>query len=328
MKFPAFIPAAVRHHVSALLPPLDAIIVNPNGTLPRVVPEYIKIQNKTGEYKARRFTSFLDEHLATIIDDWSFQNELVSHRDRLIRFVQDERLQGAYARLVGEFLEDESWHNLIWASSCAAVDFDLCRKALSNAAWVCAQIGDVANHLSFLLDKLLECGVSVPDLESAHLLINRDGDTYGEFVSNLSWMSTKDILQSIVEVSEFTHKAIGERKLHRDREFSWGLNWDGNKSRRGEMIMAAVRTRQSNAKTDYLRALACGLSLHHKKIRPPLQRAMADFATVALNEPDLVVSYDDVKALLRSGQASKGDSTEKLVASFPAKGKAHSKKKR
>ena len=245
-----------------------------------------------------------------------------------MRFAHDERLQGAYSRLSGEFLDDEAWHNLIWASSCAVVDFDNYRKAFSYAAWACSEIGDVAGYLSFLLDQLNECGVSVPEFNSAQLLINRDGDTYGNFVSKLEWLRTTDLLQTLVDVALSTRKAIEERKQHEDREFGWSLHGLGNKSRRGELILAAARTRQSNVKTDYLRALACGLSFYHGRIRPPLQRAMADLATVALNEPDLVVTYDDVKALLRSGQASKEDSTAKSVASFPAKGKTHSKKKR
>ena len=93
-----------------------------------------------------------------------------------MRFGNDYRLRDAYSLLTSEFLEDEYWHNIIWASSCAVVDFQRYRNELSFAARACSIIGDVADYLSFLLDELDQCGVSTPELQSVQLLINRDGD--------------------------------------------------------------------------------------------------------------------------------------------------------
>jgi len=98
MNFPAYVPAAVRIHVLRLLPVLTSIIDTPRGETPRAVRQYFEEQNTTGAYYERRFRSFADEHLATIIDKWPFRRELELHKDCLIRLVEDERMREAYRR--------------------------------------------------------------------------------------------------------------------------------------------------------------------------------------------------------------------------------------
>jgi hypothetical protein len=66
MEFPAYVPAAVRIHVSHLLPVLATLIDRERYLA--FVREYFREQNEKGDYYARRFTGFLDEHLATLIE--------------------------------------------------------------------------------------------------------------------------------------------------------------------------------------------------------------------------------------------------------------------
>jgi hypothetical protein len=46
MRFPKYVPAAVRTHLSRLLPFLDVFIDFPNDPIPRVLDEYVKYLTK------------------------------------------------------------------------------------------------------------------------------------------------------------------------------------------------------------------------------------------------------------------------------------------
>lgn len=64
----------------------------------------------------------------------------------------------------------------------------------------------------------------------------------------------------------------------------------------GGMIEAAIRKRQNNPATEYIRAFAHLLvEEHHFQMSPTLMNAMAIVASVVINEPEVDVSYDDVR---------------------------------
>ena len=101
---------------------------------------YFEEQNKTGDYYKRRFSSYLDEHLATIIDKCHRSQDLTPHKDFLIRFSQDERMREVYGWLATEYDDDESWHNLVWAATIALADFRVYRAQLRNVSGCVAKL--------------------------------------------------------------------------------------------------------------------------------------------------------------------------------------------
>ena len=87
MKFPTYVPTAVRVHISKLLPILTSVINCPREqVITSIIRPYFEEQNKTGDYYERRFSSYLDEHLATIIDKCHRSQDLTPHKDFLIPF--------------------------------------------------------------------------------------------------------------------------------------------------------------------------------------------------------------------------------------------------
>ncbi|MBA3492628.1 MAG: hypothetical protein H0T87_00480 [Gammaproteobacteria bacterium] len=78
------------------------------------------------------------------------------------------------------------------------------------------------------------------------------------------------------------------------------------------MIGAAIKPRQQNAKTEYLRAFGNLLTAHNFALTTPIMQAMAFVANVVLNLPDVDVTYDDVRhALAKLGGEALENSGEK-----------------
>ena len=79
------------------------------------------------------------------------------------------------------------------------------------------------------------------------------------------------------------------------------------------MIGAAIQSRQKNPKTEYLRAFGSHLTnTYNFQLTPSIMNAMAIVATVVINLPDVVVTYDDVrKALPKLGDNRSQNQGEK-----------------
>jgi len=61
-------------------------------------------------------------------------------------------------------------------------------------------------------------------------------------------------------------------------------------------IGAAINSRQRNQKTEYIRAFDNILTnVHNFTLTTPIINAMAIVATVVINDPDIIVTYDDVR---------------------------------
>ncbi len=62
------------------------------------------------------------------------------------------------------------------------------------------------------------------------------------------------------------------------------------------MMVAAIDSRKSNLKAEYLRAFGNLLTdVHHFTLTTGIMQAMATVANVAINQPEIDVSYDDVR---------------------------------
>jgi hypothetical protein len=133
------------------------------------------------------------------------------------------------------------------------------------------------------------------------------------------WLRVEDVLNNLAETARATASEIDSRKQDPSNQFAWHIAYVGHNSPQNALVMSALKTRQSNQKTDYLRAFGCGLKLKDPDaLTPTVQKAMADIATVVINDPDIVVTYDDVRAVFTKGkQRANGKSNKKSRASFP-----------
>jgi hypothetical protein len=323
VKFPAYVPAAVRDHVSRLLPVLTSIIDTPPGQVPHVVRAYFEEHNKTGAHYERKFKSFADEHLATIIEKRPHRNELALHKECLIRIAQDERMREAYTLLATQFSEDESWHKLIWAATTASQDFRTYRLELSHASRACKEIAAACEYIGSLLEEIDNCNVRVPAFYSFYVLMNKEGATYevnGVVPEDMVWLRVEDILRRLSEMARTTAGEIDNRKVDLSEQYAWRIASFEHNSPQNALVMSALKTRQSNRKTEHLRAFGYGLAIEDPNaLTSTVQKAMAYIATVVINDPDIVVTYDDVRAVFTKGkQRAKGKSSKKTRASSPA----------
>ena len=318
MRFAAYVPAAVRVHVSKLLPVLTSIRDSAPGQVSPIVREYFQEQNRTGVYYERKFESFVDEHLAAIIEQHAHPRELKLHEECLIRVAQDERMREAYGLLTTQFGDDESWHNLVWAATTASLDFQKYRIGLSNASRLCKEIGEVSDYLAYILRLVHDSNVQVPALYSFSVLVNKEGPSYNNLVPELPWLRVEDVVESLGATARMTADEIDSRK--HDPNFGWRFARFGHNSPQNAIVMSALKTRQSNVKTDYLRAFGYGLMLKDPDVlTSAVQKAMADIATVAINDADIIVTYDDVRAVFtKNRQRIKENSSMDARASFPA----------
>jgi hypothetical protein len=300
MNFPAYVPAAVRIHVSRILPIITNILTAPSGQCPPVVREFFEEHNKTGDYYDRRFKSFLDEHRATIIEKRPNLKELKLHKECLIRLAQDERMREAYCLLAKQFCEDERWHKLVWAAAAASLDFHKYRIGLSNASELCDRIAQVTDYIGFLFNQLDACHVKIPAFYSLSALLDEEAtDDLDKMAGNrLIWLRVKDVLEQIGEKARATASKIDNRDHDASNRYSWGVEGFEYNSPQNALLMSALKSRQSNPKTEYLRAFGCALRLNEPDaLTSIVQKAMAEIATVVINDPIIVVTYDDVRAV-------------------------------
>jgi hypothetical protein len=233
-------------------------------------------------------------------------------------------MREAYGLLAAQFSEDESWHKLVWAATAASLGFRKYRKEFSNASRLCRRVAEVSADLTSLLEQLGDCHVHVPNL---YFLINKQGSTYDNLVSiyddnlvsDMPWLYVEDVLEKLAEAARTTASDIDNRTQDPSNPFAWDIAYFGHNSPQRSLVMSALKTRQSCLKTEYLRAFGCGLEFKDPDaLTPAVQKAMAHIATVVINDPDVVVTYDDVRAVFTKGrQRVKGKSSKKSRASFP-----------
>jgi hypothetical protein len=314
MRFPAYVPAAIRLHVSKLMPALAAL-TDPERALD-FVRQYFEVQNKTGDYYHRRFNSFMDEHLATLIEKRNRTSELMSHKECLVRLANDERMRQAYADLSRQFDDDERWHKLAWAATTSDIEFRPHMIGLAHAAGLCERISDVSDYLCYLLDEIDDTNVEIPAFYAMSALVKEEGE---ELMDDLLWLRVRTVIAQVAEKAEVTAIKIRKRQLDARDPFAWRFRQIEYNSPHQSVLASALKTRQSNRKTQYLRAFGCGLTLDDPgALTPTVQKAMADIATVMINDPDIVVTYDDVRGLFgRRKRNAARNSRKKARPSLP-----------
>lgn len=339
MKFPAYVPAAVRAELTAQIDSNEALLRAPRpsikaatvSTTPKILtPNYnasMRAQS-TSKASAEGANQQLTKGVLAM---------LAERLDCLRRLATDERMRDAFAWLTSEFTDDEQWRGFFYAAVGARMDYELFRKELKQAKDLRNEIADAADTLAKLIRKHDNIGVDRPDeFNSVTELLRKTDNHKGNDIDLGPWR----VLRSLVlgEVQEEGELVISglvpgnapeidpEEKVRATIQYGWSkapdfsalldtlskATRDFTPSERG-MICAATKTRERNTKTEYLRAFGHLLTeVHHLTLTATVRHAMAITANVAINLPDVDATYDDVrKALARPGGSPLENSGEK-----------------
>ncbi len=304
MDFPAYVPAAVRAHITKLI---EGDSWEPMGWAASLASAERQLAEIEGaiETKIRRGEN---DYLPSLRGQ---RAEAVAHRDRLAgdvdclrRLAHDERMRDAFALLTREFIDDQQWRSFIYAAWAARVDFAKYRDRLKRAAELKDEIADAAEMLAKLIHQFSNTGISGPsELYSIHELL-RQTDNHDMHGHNLHmWRAmrpyvlgdlprrdipsaqqeeetgeppTVEIVRVFLAPEEKAEIDPVEKARNMLR-YAWGTAPDlsallGTMAKAARafklsepgMIGAAIGSRQRSPKTEYLRAFGNLLTDVHK----------------------------------------------------------------
>lgn len=326
MDFPAYVPAAVRAHITTLI---EGDSWEPMGWQKSLDCAERQLAEIDGQIESCiRWGK--DDYLPVLRKE---RAEAAEHRDMLAgdvdclrRLAHDARMREAFALLTREFTEDSQWRNFTYAAWAARVDFAKYRDRLKRATELKGEIAEAAETLENLIRQFSETGINGPSEFYSIPELLRQTDNHEMQGHNLQmWRSMRrhvlgdlprDDAQEVTPVEEgdepvrpieivvvpMDGKAEidpveGERNTLR---YAWGTapNFsalldtvakaarDFKPSESG-MIGAAIAKREKNIKTEYLRAFGNMLTdAHGFVLTTPIMQAMAIVANVVINLPD------------------------------------------
>lgn len=266
------------------------------------------------------------------------------------RFAQDDlNMKDAYAHLTG-VLEDHQWERFLYSAWAARKDYQHYRDRLARAKKVRVDIAEAANRLAALLNESMEIGLNYPyEFFSIPTLLGHTENVNDYFMwqamrpvvlglhprkaSSPAAPSGHDSSDSQPGFHLILQKPGDEQepidpseKMRNTVSHAWekapylpalletlaqaAHEYEPQETR---ATAAAIASRKNNRKTEYLRAFATLLTENDRiRLTKPIKEAMALVATVALNDPHLDASYDDVrKAIAKMKSNPPEDSTEK-----------------
>jgi hypothetical protein len=338
MDFPAYVPAAVRAHITTLI---EGDSWEPMGWQESLDSAERQLAEIDGQIESCiRWGK--DDYLPGLKKE---RAEAVAHRDSLAgdvdclrRLAHDARMREAFALLTGEFTVDEQWRNFIHAAWAARVDYSKYRDRRKRADELRTEIAGAAEVLANLIRRFADTGVSGPGEFYSIPELLRQTDNHEMQEHNLHmWRSMRryvlgDLPRDDVPEMEPKSEAgkplppleivivpAGEKaeidpveEARNTLRYAWGtapnfsalLNTVAKAARdfkpsESGMIGAAIESRQRSPKTEYLRAFGNLLTDGHGfALTTPVMQAMAIVANVVINLPDVDVTYDDVRKAL------------------------------
>jgi hypothetical protein len=338
MDFPAYVPAAVRAHITTLI---EGDSWEPMGWQESLNSAERQLAEIDGKIESCiRWGK--DDYLPGLRKD---RAEAVAHRDRLAgdvdclqRLAHDARMRDAFALLTREFTDDRQWRNFIYAAWAARVDFAKYRDRLKRAAELKGEIADAAETLAKLIRQFSETGINGPGEFYSIPELLRQTDNHEMQGHNLHiWRSMRQhVLGDLPKRDIPETKSAGEssdpmppieivfvpmkekaeiapeEEARNMLRYAWGTAPDFSelldtvakagrafKPSESGMIGAAIESRQRSPKTEYLRAFGNLLTdVHGFAVTTPTMQAMAIVANVVINLPDVDVTYDDVRKAL------------------------------
>jgi len=351
MDFPAYVPAAVRAHITTLI---EGDSWEPMGWQESLASAERRLAEIDGKIEScMRWGK--DDYLPGLRKE---RAEAVAHRDRLAgdvdclqRLAQDARMRRAYALLTREFADDRQWRDFIHSAWAARVDFAEYRDRVKRAAELTGEIAEAAETLAKLIRQFSDTGVNGPSEFYSIPELLRQTDNHEMQDHNLHmWRfmrryvlgdpPRRDVPDAksakeggdpmppieIVGVPMGEIPEIAPEEAARNMlRYAWGTAPDfsallgtmANAARAFKpsetgMIGAAIESRQRSPKMECLRAFGTLLTdVHGFALTKPIIKAMAITANVVINLPDVDVTYDDVRKALAKLGVERLENSEK-----------------
>ncbi len=313
MDFPAYVPAAVREHLTHYL----------EGESDRSIPGYIEIL-ANADSRLAEIDGVIERCIRRGEEDYlpslrKQRAEAAEHRDMLARDVDclrrladNARMRDAFAFLIREFSDDQQWRSFIHCAWSAKIDFSKYREGRKWATELKAEIADAADGLAGLIRQFSEISISGPDELYSIPELLRKTDNHDMQGHNLEmWRGMRaHVLGDIPRGGNAGGEA--EQKARDMLRYAWGTAPDLSelldtlaraardfKPVESGFIGAAIESRQRSEKTEYLRAFGnLFTDAHHLTVSTAVMQAMAVVADVVINQPGVGVTYDDVRKAL------------------------------
>ncbi|OJZ19774.1 MAG: hypothetical protein BGP21_03375 [Thiobacillus sp. 65-29] len=342
MDFPAYVPAAVRAHITTLI---EGDSWEPMGwqkSLDSAERQLAEIDGQIESCIRWGKDDYLPGLRRERLEAAEHRDTLAGDVDCLRRLAHDARMRDAFALLTREFTDDRQWRNFIYAAWAARIDFAKFRDRLKRATELKGEIAEAAETLAELIRQFAETGVNGPSEFYSIPELLRQTDNHELQGHNLHmWRSMRRYVLGDLprdDVPEMEPKIepreamppleivivpAGEgaeidpvEEARNTLRYAWGTAPDlpallhsvakaarGFEPSESGMIGAAIESRQRSPKTEYLRAFGTLLiDAYGFALTTPIMKAMAIVANVAINLPDVDVTYDDVrKALAKLG---------------------------
>jgi hypothetical protein len=340
MDFPAYVPAAVRAHIASLIEGDSYEPHGWAASLVNAEESIARIDRDIETYIRRGEDDYLDSLRTQKAEAQAHRDLLAADLECLHRLGSDPRMRDAFALLTAEFTADQEWRSFIYAACAARVDFKKHRDRVKRAAELSGKISNAAKTLANLIREFSEIGLNGPDEFYSIAELLRQTDNHEMQGHNLHmWRSmrhhilgdlpirdlpeTKIVIESIdleslanISLVHAGEKAaIAPEEVARNNlRYAWGVAPEfpelldtvaktslAFSPRESGMIGAAIDSRKHSEKAAYVRAFGKLLTDSHGLIlNLPIMKAMAFVATVVLNQPEIDVTYDDVRKALEN----------------------------
>ena len=346
MEFPAYVPAAVRTNIARYLegesggsiPGYVELLAGAEEQLAKI-ERAIEGRRKRGDDDY--LPSLNDQRAEALKHRDMLSNDVAC----LQRLAHDARMREAFALLTREFTEDQQWGGFIFSAWVGRIDYGSYRDRLKRSGELKGDIEKAAESLASLLRQFSKIGVTGPDEFYSVSELLRKTDNHDMRDHNLEmWRGLRggllgdrrtpppprtqettpagglhNVRLELIPLDK--NESIDREQQERDTlRYVWQLApdlsalldtvaqaaRDFTPAETG-MVGAAIVSRQRSIKTEYLRGFANRLTDNRLTLTTAVMQAMAVVANVAINSPEVDVSYDDVrKALAKLGVDQSG----------------------
>lgn len=185
MDFPAYVPAAVRAHITTLIKGDSWVSQGWAASLATAEEELSRIDQDIETSLHRGEDDRLSSLRIEKADALAHRNGLASAVDCLYRLAHDSRMADAFAVLTREFIDDQQWRDFIHAAWAAQMNFKPYRERLTRAKELKGEIAGAAARLARLLRQFAETGINGPSEFFSIPELLRHTDHYEEQGRNL-----------------------------------------------------------------------------------------------------------------------------------------------
>ncbi|WP_326536855.1 hypothetical protein [Pseudorhodoferax sp.] len=328
MDFPSYVPNAVRELIDAYLEGDSAHNWADFGWREALAKSERELRRLEGLLQSIKDLEGLNNVRVEYAKESANARGIGENVASLERLALRPEMQAAYARLVGALGTDTELKAFIRAAWGAHMNYGTFRDRLKEAAEIARKVADAAGALHELLQKAEGFGTYLPGefFGIRSLLRNTDHDPDDR--NHYMWQRLRHVVLGdrpdplpqdtnvvplrveVVLVSALDATPLDPEEQARNMlDYAWGTAPDvrhivATMQRAAQecvptetgTIGAALSRQKSNRKTEYLRGFASLLRNEHSiKLTADIMNAMAVTATVVLNDPDTVVTYDDVR---------------------------------